>query len=135
MNEKNEEQSVLRRITSIEKRVISLEQTTNFSLRADELKHHETVNKIFGNSKIRAQIYLCVDGIKNVSQISGFLNKIINNVSVELKKLKDEELLYISSNENGIVYSKTSLDKSFRISKYLMNKFQLDKNGFEKKQS
>lgn len=129
MTESADLQTILRRISSIENKIDSLDQTTNFALRSEEEKHQETIDKIFGKSKIRAQIYICVDGINKLKDIGEHLHIKSPNIYPEITILKEEGLIFPSSSDSGVIYSKTALENSFRISKYLMEKFHLDKNG------
>jgi hypothetical protein len=56
------DQQILNRLSKIEHKVDSLEQTTAFALRADAEKHSASVWEIFKKSKRRAQVYLAADG-------------------------------------------------------------------------
>jgi hypothetical protein len=63
-------QQILHRLAHIEHKVDSIDEKNAFALRAEAEKHQETVRKIFGKSKRRAQIYLAADGTRGVVEIA-----------------------------------------------------------------
>ena len=129
-NLEDRDQQILRRITNIEYKLDSLGQTNAFTLRADADRHFETVKKIFGKSKRRAQVYLAADGEKSVQQIADHLSMKQANVSRELKNLKDEGLLGIQEKAGGETYwGKQPIDRTIRISQYLQKEFDLTPSG------
>ena len=54
------DQQILRRLSNIEHKVDSLDQTTAFALRADAKRHFQTAKEIF-RGKRRAQVYLAAN--------------------------------------------------------------------------
>src|SRR5258708_1669760 len=91
----NRDQVLLSRISKIQHKVDSLEQTTAFALRADSDRHLAEVQKIFRRSTRRARVYLAANGARNVQDIAHHLGMQHPNVSVELRKLVDEGLLEV----------------------------------------
>jgi DNA-binding transcriptional ArsR family regulator len=124
------DQQILRRLTNIEHKVDSLEQTNAFALRADAEKHFESVKKIFKGSIRRAQVYLAANGRRGVGEIATLLGMQAPNVSTELAVLDKEGLLEPFERVGGKSYwRKTPIDRSFRISQFLMKEYGLKKDG------
>lgn len=125
-------QQILSRLGRIEQKVDSLDQTTAFALRAEAEMHSESVLKIFGNSRRRAQVYLAVNGQRGVQEIAEHLEMKRQNVGTDLKVLAEEFLIEIHNNEGGKdVYTKMAVDKTLRISKLLQKQFNLGPSGLE----
>jgi hypothetical protein len=130
--EKTEEpyQQILHRLAHIEHKVDSIDETNAFALRAEAEKHQETVRKIFGKSKRRAQIYLAADGTRGVVEIGQHLGVKTPNVSPDLRILKEEGLLeIIDASGRQDFWAKKTIDKSLRISKYLCEQYDLKPDG------
>jgi len=128
--ENDRDQQILRRLSNIEFKVESLDQTTAFAMKSDYEKHISTIKKIFGNSKVRAQAYLAADSNRTVNDISELLNKKMPNISPELSNLQNEGLLeVIEKDGSNIYYGKKKIEKILSISKFLMNKFNLNIDG------
>jgi DNA-binding transcriptional ArsR family regulator len=130
--EKTEEpyQQILHRLAHIEHKVDSIDETNAFALRAEAEKHQETVRKIFGKSKRRAQIYLAADGTRGVVEIGQHLGVKTPNVSPDLRILKEEGLLEIvDASGRQDFWAKKTIDKSLRISKYLCEQYDLMPDG------
>jgi DNA-binding transcriptional ArsR family regulator len=124
------DQQILRRLSNIEHKVDSLEQTTAFSLRANEEKHQQSVKKIFGKSRRRMQVYLAANGQRSVQDIAELLKMKLSNVSRELSFLQEEGLLEVMEKEGGMTYwGKKPIDRTIRISIFLMKEFKLNENG------
>lgn len=124
------DQQILRRLTNIEYKIDSLEQTTAFALRADEKRHFESVKVIFGDSRKRVQVYLAANGNRSVQDIVELLGMQQPNVSRELRRLRQEGLIEIIEREGGRTYwAKKPIDRTMRISQWLMKEHQLDRNG------
>ncbi len=124
------DQQILNRLANLQHKVDSIEQTNAFALRADADKHLESVQKIFGNSERKAQVYLAADGNRTVNDIADFLRMKRQNVGTALRKLTDEGLLEIAETDGGAhFYAKTPLDRTVRISRYLCDKYGLTKDG------
>jgi len=124
------DQQILRRLANIEHKIDSLEQTTAFALRADAKRHFESVRKIFGKSRKRVQVYLAANGYRSVQDIADLLNMKQPNVSRELGQLRQEGLIEVIESEGGRTYwAKKPIDRTMRISQWLMKEHQLDQNG------
>jgi DNA-binding transcriptional ArsR family regulator len=124
------DQQILSRLARIEHKVESLEQTTAFALRADADRHFDSMRKIFGKSKRRAQVYLAVNGIRGVVEIAEHLRMQRQNVGPDLKHLTDEGLIEIIDTEGGKdIYVKKPLDRTLRVSKFLREEFTLGPDG------
>jgi DNA-binding transcriptional ArsR family regulator len=127
------DQQILNRLAQIEHKVDSLEQTHAFALRADEARHFESVEKIFNDSIRKAQVYLASDGKRSVNQIAVHLKMKQPNISRALSVLQSEGLVEIVDQHGGNSYwGKKPLDRTLRISKFLMEKYNLAANGLEK---
>jgi len=136
MNEKKQypveerDQQILRRLANIEHKIDSLEQTTAFALRVDADKHFETVKNIFRSSKRRVQVYLATNGERSVQEIADLLDMPRPNVSREHSILQAEGLLEVLEKDGGKTYwGKKPIDRSMRISKQLMEQYNLKANG------
>ncbi len=124
------DQQILNRLSKIEHKVDSLEQTTAFALRAEKDKHAASVREIFKTGKRRAQIYLAVDGIRSVKEVAAHLSMKQPNVSRELKILAEEGLLKIVDTSGGRdTWAKNPVDRTLRITQFLRAEYALDANG------
>lgn len=134
IEDSDRDQQILRRLTNIENKVDSLEQTNAFALRADVDRHTITVKKIFNKSLRRAQVYLAANGNRSVLEIADLLKMKQPNVTDDLKILQDEGLLeVIEQAGNRVYYSKKPIDRTIGITKILMKDFNLDRNGLKLK--
>ena len=123
-------QQILHRLAHIEHKVDSIDETNAFALRAEAEKHQETVRKIFGKSKRRAQIYLAADGTRGVVEIAQHLGMKQPNVSPDLRILKEEGLLEIvDASGRQDFWARKTIDKTLRISKYLCELYNLRPDG------
>jgi DNA-binding transcriptional ArsR family regulator len=123
-------QQILHRLAHIEHKVDSIDETNAFALRAEAEKHQETVRKIFGKSKRRAQVYLAADGTRGVVEIAQHLGIKQPNVSPDLRILKEEGLLEIvDASGRQDFWAKKTIDKTLRISKYLCDQYDLRPDG------
>jgi len=128
--QESRDQQILRRLANIEHKLDSIEQTNTFALRADAQRHFESVKKIFGQSRRRAQVYLAADGQRSVQEIADFLGMKQPNVSKHLDVLGQEGLLEIFEREGGRSYwGKKSIDRTVRISPFVMEEFELNRDG------
>ena len=124
------DQQILNRLSKIEHKVDSLEQTTAFALRADAEKHSASVWEIFKKSKRRAQVYLAADGVMSVLEIAKHLGMKPPNVSPELKLLAEEGLIKIVDTSGGRdIWAKNPIDHTLRISRLLQKEYSLGSNG------
>jgi DNA-binding transcriptional ArsR family regulator len=127
-------QQILSRLAHIEHKVDSIDETNAFALRADEKRHFEVVKTIFKNGKRRAQIYLAANGNRGVGEIATHLGMKGQNVSPELKNLKEEGLLQLTeSSGRQDFWTKKPIDRTLRITQYLCREYNLSPDGRPKK--
>lgn len=127
---RDRDHQILSRLSKIEHRVDSIDQTTAFALRAEEGKHLESVRKVFGTSKRRAQVYLAADGKRSVQEIAVHIGVVRQAVGRELKSLKDEGVLELSDVVDGKdIWNKKALERTLRISRLLQDQFNLRVDG------
>jgi hypothetical protein len=123
-------QQILSRLSHIEHKVESIDETNAFALRAEESKHQKTINEIFKASKRRAQVYLAADGSRSVAEIAKHLGMHIPNVSPELKTLGLELLLELADVPGRQdFWAKKTIDRTLRISQYLCKAYHLKPDG------
>lgn len=124
------DQQILSRLSKIEHKVDSLEQTTAFALRAEAEKHFASIKQIFKRGKRRAQIYLAANGVLGVQEIAKHLNMKTPNVSPELKLLAEEGLIKIVDTAgNRDIWAKNPIDRTLRISRFLQEEYSLGPDG------
>ena len=124
------DQQILSRLSRIEHKLDSIEQTNAFALRAEAEKHFDTVRLIFGRSRRRAQVYLAADGSRSVQEIADHLGMNQPAVSRELANLHQEGLTEIIDSDGGNnIWSKKAVDRSLRISMFLGKEFSLSTSG------
>lgn len=124
------DQQILNRLSRIENKVDSLEQTTAFALRAEADKHFASAKAIFKNSKRRAQIYLAADGMRGVQEIAAHLKMKRQNVGPDLRVLRGEGLLELTDATDGRdIWTKKPIDHTLRISHFLRAEYSLGSDG------
>lgn len=124
------DQQILNRLSRIENKVDSLEQTTAFALRAEADKHFASAKAIFKNSKRRAQIYLAADGMRGVQEIATHVKMNAKNAGRDLKVLQAEGLLELTDATDGRdVWTKKPIDHTLRISQFLRAEYSLGPEG------
>jgi DNA-binding transcriptional ArsR family regulator len=124
------DQQILSRLSRIEHRVDSIDQTQAFALRAEAAKHFNTVKEVFKKGKRRAQVYLAADGTRGVDEIAKHLSMKAPNVSRELKLLFEEGMLEIADAAGRReLWSKKPIDRTLRISQFLRGEYELDSDG------
>ncbi len=99
------DQQILSRLAHIEHKVDSIDETNAFALRAEADKHKETVKKIFRHGKRRAQVYLAADGSRGVDEVAKHLGMKHQNVSPQLRILKEEGLLELVDATARMIFS------------------------------
>jgi len=128
------DQQILSRLAHIEHKVDSIDETNAFALRAEADKHKETVKKIFRHGKRRAQVYLAADGSRGVDEVAKHLGMKHQNVSPQLRILKEEGLLELVDATGGRdIWAKKAIDRTLRISKYLCDEYELNPDGRPKR--
>ncbi|MGA2635755.1 MAG: ArsR family transcriptional regulator [Terracidiphilus sp.] len=126
------DQQILSRLSRIEHRVDSIDQTQAFALRADDAKHSNTVKEIFKTGTRRAQVYLAADGTRGVDEIAKHLKMKRPNVSRELKVLFEEGMLEIAdATGRRDIWGRKAIDRTLRISAYLRREYGLAPDGRE----
>lgn len=124
------DQQILHRLTRIQHKIDSLEQTNAFALRADAEKHNATVRSIFRKSERKAQIYLATDGNRSVQGIADHLGIKRANASRALGDLEREGLVEIADTiGSSNIYAKKPLDRTLRITPFLTKTFLLQPDG------
>ncbi len=124
------DQQILNRLSKIEHKVDSIDQTQAFALRAEAEKHFTVVKQIFKNGKRRAQIYLAANGSRGVEEIAKHLGMQRQNVGPELKILGSEGMLEIKDTAGGRdIWGKKQIDHSLRINQFLQKEYCLGPDG------
>jgi hypothetical protein len=124
---------ILSRLAHIEHKVDSIDETNAFALRADK-RHSDTVKEIFKRGKRRAQVYLAANGNRGVAEIAAHLEMKAQNVSPELKTLKEEGLLQlVESSGRQDFWTKKPIDRTLRITQYLCKEYNLSPDGHAKR--
>lgn len=124
------QQQILSRLSRIENKTDSMDQTQAFALRADFDKHRATIKGIFGNSKRRAQVYLACNGRRGVNEIAAHLGMQRQNVGTDIRFLKSEAMLEMTDSVGGRdLWSKKPIDHTLRISQFLTAEFSLGPDG------
>ncbi len=128
------DQQILRRLSSLEQKVGSIDHTTAFGFRANADQSMQLVKKVF-RGKRRAQVYLAANSQRDVNEIARLLGMKRPNVSRDLLALKAEDFLEVIQKDGGKAYwGKMAIDRTLKISRFLMKQFELDKNGIPLKQ-
>lgn len=124
------DQQILSRLSKIEHRVDSIDQTQAFALRAEAQKHFASVKTIFRNSKRRAQIYLAADGNRSVEEIADHLSMQRQNVGRDLKLLGAEGMLEIKDSiGNRDIWGQKAVERTLRIGQFLREEYSLGPDG------
>lgn len=123
-------QQILNRLSNIQHKVDSIDETNAFALRAEAPAHQQTVNEIFGRGKRCAQVYLAADGSRSVEEIGSHLGMKAPNVSPELKYLKGQGLIeLVDAPGHRDFWAKKAIDRTLRISEHLCTRYNLSENG------
>ncbi len=124
------ENDILERLIRIDNRTDSIQHNLAWLVRANEPQLKEKLIEAFGSSIRKVQVYLCLDGDKNVNDIATLLDMKRPNVSIELAWLKKRGLIDVAELSNvGTIYRKTVFDSIIRLSEALQEKHSLDKYG------
>ena len=118
---------ILKDVREIKWRQESIDRSLILLLKANKKEILDELLSIFGNSKRRAEVYLTIDGNLSVSEIAEKLEMKVPNVSRHITPLKDEALIEIKNIKDGeYIYKKTELEKIFKLSRILTNKFGIN---------
>ena len=128
-SEQSANEEILRRLSNIEHRVASIDETSAFAMRANRVAHPEQIAQIFRRSKRRAQIYIAANGKRTVNGIAEVLQMKQPHVSRELTYLEREGLLVATSLGAENYWNKKPIDRTLGISDYLQEHFDLSADG------
>jgi len=121
---------ILEKLIRIDNRTDSMRHSLDWLVRANEPKLKETLIEAFGRSAVRVQVYLALDGKKNVNDLAKALELVRENVSREIAWLKKKGLIApIDADGRGTIYKRTELDSIIHLSEDLARRFELDKHG------
>jgi len=121
---------ILEKLIRIDNRTDSMRHSLDWLVRANEPQLKETLIKAFGRSKVRVQVYLALDGQKNVNDLAKGLGLVRENVSREIAWLRKKGLIEpIDADGRGTIYKRTQLDSIIHLSEELAHVFRLDKRG------
>jgi DNA-binding transcriptional ArsR family regulator len=120
----------LRRLIRIDHKTDSMEDSLAWLVSANSPGLKEQLINAFSNGMRRVQIYLALNGKRNVQGIATHLHMKISNVSAELKWLKKRRLIdVLEAGNGGKKYKKKFFDAIVGLSDALMQKFGLDEHG------
>ena len=118
---------VLRRLIAIDHKADSMEDSLAWLVRANAPQLKDELIASFGRSKRRVQVYLALDGKRNVGAVAAHLQIKAQNVTRELGWLKRKRLVDVmEADGDGVVYSKKFFDAVVGLSESLAAKFGLD---------
>jgi hypothetical protein len=126
------EDEILRRVISIDNRQVSMEDSLAWLVHAEDGLRDRMLKK-FGSSRRRVQVYLALDGKRNVNAVASALSMKTQNVTAELRWLKGERLIDIADVSGAsVVYKKKIFDSIVGLSAALMQEFNLNAEGLPK---
>jgi DNA-binding transcriptional ArsR family regulator len=121
---------ILRRLMNIDYKTDSMQDSLAWLVSANAGPLKAELIKAFGNNKRRVQVYLALDGLRNVQQLADALRMKRPNVSRELLWLKKKRLIdFRESGPEGNIYDKKFFDAIVGLSEALEEKFHLDGRG------
>lgn len=121
---------ILEKLIRIDNRTDSMRHSLDWLVRANEPQLKETLIKAFGRSAVRVQVYLALDGKKNVNDLAKALELVREAVSREIAWLIKKGLITpIDADGRGTIYKRTQLDSIIHLSEELAGLFDLDKHG------
>ena len=121
---------ILEKLIKLDNRTDSMRHSLDWLVRANEPQLKETLIKAFGNSKVRVQVYLALDGRKNVNDVAKALDLVRENVSREIAWLKKKGLIApIDADGRGTIYKRAQLDSIIHLSEDLARLHDFDKHG------
>lgn len=111
----------------------AIDSSMELLIRANKGPILNEILSFFGDSKRRAEVYVTVDGEKNVSDIANQIQMKSQNVSTELTLLKDFGLIEIGKLTGPtIIYKKRRIDRILGLTRELRRKFELNVRAGEK---
>lgn len=134
MTDPSHDKEMLRRLIRIDHKTDSVQDSLAWLVRSNAHGLKEELLAAFGKSRRRAQVYLALDGNRNVTDLATHLGMHSPNISTELRSLKKLRLVDTVEAENsGTVYNKKFFDSVVGLSDALMDKFSLDESGRDTK--
>lgn len=131
MPETNE---ALQRLIRIDHKTDSMEDSLAWIVSANSPQLRDDLIKAFGSSVRRVQVYLALDGSRNVQEIAKHLHMKQPNVSRDLGWLKRKRLIdVLEARGEGFKYKKKFFDAIVGLSEALMKKFKLNAKGKKRK--
>jgi DNA-binding transcriptional ArsR family regulator len=125
---------ILERLIRIDNRTDAMQHNLAWLVRANEPQLKQELIAAFGNSARRVQIYVALDGVKNVQAIADALGMHQPHVSRDLLWLKKRGLIdVVEGDGQGTIYTKTIFDSIINLSEELAKKFSLNKHGLPSK--
>jgi DNA-binding transcriptional ArsR family regulator len=130
MSKQDDDEELLRRLIRIDHKTDSMEDSLAWLVSANSPQLKNDLIKAFGASVRRVQVYLALNGKRNVQDISEHLGMKQPNVSLELAWLKRKRLIdVLEAGNGGNKYKKKFFDAIVGLSDELMKKFKLDGHG------
>jgi DNA-binding MarR family transcriptional regulator len=124
------EDEVLRRLIRIDHKTDSMEDSLAWIVSANSPQLKNELIVAFGRSTRRVQVYLGLDGKRNVQEIAKHLQMKSPNVSRDLRWLKRKRLIdVVEAGSDGYIYKKKFFDAIVGLSEALMEQFNLDSHG------
>jgi DNA-binding transcriptional ArsR family regulator len=121
---------VLRRLIRIDHKTESMEDSLAWIVSANAPQLKDELIQAIGTSVRRVQVYLALDGKRNVRDLTKHLGMKQPNVSRDIAWLKGKRLIdVIEAGNGGTKYDKKFFDAIVGLSGALMKKFKLDANG------
>jgi DNA-binding transcriptional ArsR family regulator len=121
---------ILRRLIAIDHKADSMEDSLAWLVRANAPHLKDDLIAAFGKSERRVQVYLALDGKRNVGEVAAHLHIVPQNVTRALGWLKKKRLVDVTEADGeGVVYSKKFFDAVVGLSESLAEKFGLDRDG------
>jgi DNA-binding transcriptional ArsR family regulator len=128
------DKEILDRLIRIDNRTDAIQHNLGWLVRANEPQLEAKLIAAFGKSVRRVQVYVALDGVKNVNEIAEALGIERPNVSREVAWLKKKGLIDVADvSGQGNIYQKTIFDSIINLSEKLATEFSLDKHGHVKK--
>lgn len=129
-----EDGEALRRLIRIDHKTDSMEDSLAWIVSANSPQLKNDLIKAFGASVRRVQVYLALDGERNVQEIARHLHMKQPNVSRDLSWLKRKRLIdVVEARGEGFKYKKKFFDAIVGLSEALMVKFKLGADGKKRK--
>ena len=107
------------KINKILHKVESIDNFMPWLVRPNSTQLREELLKFFQKKKRAAKVYLCVDGVRNVSQIAEVTSIAQPNVSKEISELVNKGLIESIINGGNTIYKKNKIDKVLGLSNEL----------------